>query len=161
MYAADWLNQKHTVFGEVISDADFEAAQAAFEVARAEVIAAEESLKSSKFQVSSARASLKEAKENLNRTTIYAPTNGTVSKLNIEPLKIHEESMVMETSESTINVTGRHDRYNFGQPIFVPGTRVVITIPYTGDPKLWQLKPSRWRSYFPRATIRYPHSSGI
>jgi hypothetical protein len=85
----------------------------------------------------------------------------TISKLNIEPLKIHEESMAMETSESTINVTGRHDRYNFGQPIFVPGTRVIITIPYTGDPELWQLKPSHWRSSFPRATIRYPDSSGI
>jgi len=69
---------------KVISDADFEAAKSAYEVAVAEVDAAQESYKSSKFQVSSAQASLKEAKENLNRTTIYAPNDGTVSKLNIE-----------------------------------------------------------------------------
>ncbi len=69
---------------EVISDADFEAAQSSYEVAKADVEAAEESYKSSQFQVSSARASLREAKENLNRTSIYAPNDGTVSKLNVE-----------------------------------------------------------------------------
>lgn len=68
----------------VISDADFEAAKSSYDVANADVDAAEESYKSSKFQVSSARASLKEAKENLNRTTIYAPNDGTVSKLSVE-----------------------------------------------------------------------------
>lgn len=69
---------------KVISDADFEAANSAFEVAKADVEAAEESYKSSQFQVSSARASLKEAKENLNRTSIFAPNDGTVSKLSVE-----------------------------------------------------------------------------
>ncbi len=69
---------------EVISDADFEAAKASYDVAKADVVAAEESYKSSQFQVSSARASLKEARENLNRTSIYAPNDGTVSKLNVE-----------------------------------------------------------------------------
>jgi hypothetical protein len=85
-----------------------------------------------------------------------------ISKLSIEPLELHEESMVMETSETTINVTGRHDRYNFGQsePVLVPGTRVIITIPFTGDPRLWQLRPSHWRSSFPMATVRYPDSRG-
>ena len=69
---------------DVISQADFDAAQSAYEVARADVIAAEENYKSSQFQVSSARASVKEAKENLNRTSIYAPNDGTVSKLSVE-----------------------------------------------------------------------------
>ncbi len=69
---------------KVISDSDFESAKSAYDVAQADVDAAEESFKSSKFQVSSAQASLKEAKENLNRTTIYAPNDGTVSKLSVE-----------------------------------------------------------------------------
>lgn len=69
---------------KVISDADFEAAKSNNDVARADVEASKENYKSSQFQVSSARASLKEAKENLNRTTIYAPNDGTVSKLSIE-----------------------------------------------------------------------------
>lgn len=68
----------------VISDAEYETAKAGYDVANSDVDAAEESYKSSKFQVNSAKASLKEAKENLNRTTIYAPNDGTVSKLNVE-----------------------------------------------------------------------------
>jgi HlyD family secretion protein len=69
---------------KVISDADYESANSSYEVAEAEVEAAVESYKSSQFQVNSANASLKEAKENLNRTTIYAPNDGTVSKLSVE-----------------------------------------------------------------------------
>lgn len=69
---------------KVISDSDYETAQSSYTVASSEVEAAVESYKSSQFQVSSARSSLKEAKENLNRTTIYAPNDGTISKLNVE-----------------------------------------------------------------------------
>jgi len=79
------FNRSETLWEkQVISDADFEAAKSAYEVAKADVEAAEESYKSSQFQVSSARASLKEAKENLNRTSIFAPNDGTVSKLSVE-----------------------------------------------------------------------------
>ena len=69
---------------QVISDADYDAAKSAYEVSEAEVKASEESYKASQFQVNSARASLKEAKENLNRTSIYAPNDGTVSRLSVE-----------------------------------------------------------------------------
>jgi HlyD family secretion protein len=80
----DFARSKTLWEKKVISDADYEAAQSAFDVAKADVEAAEESYKASQFQVSSARASLKEAKENLNRTSIFAPNDGTVSKLNVE-----------------------------------------------------------------------------
>ncbi len=80
----DYKRSKTLWDKKVISDADFEAAKSNNDVARADVEAAKESYKSSQFQVSSARASLKEAKENLNRTTIYSPNDGTVSKLSIE-----------------------------------------------------------------------------
>lgn len=69
---------------KVISEAEYESAQSAFEVAEADVEAAKESYKASQFQVSSAKASMKEAKENLNRTSIFAPNDGTVSKLNVD-----------------------------------------------------------------------------
>ena len=68
----------------VISDADFEASTSAYEVAREEVSAAKENVKSAKYSISSAQASLKEANENLTRTAIYAPTDGTVSALRVE-----------------------------------------------------------------------------
>jgi len=69
---------------KVISDADYDAAKSQYDVAAAEVEASEESVKASEFQVASAEASLREAKENLTKTAIYAPTAGTISKLNVE-----------------------------------------------------------------------------
>jgi len=69
---------------QVISDADYDAARSTYLVAKAEVKAAEESFKASRFQVKSSKAKLNEAEENLNRTTIYAPNNGTVAKLSVQ-----------------------------------------------------------------------------
>lgn len=69
---------------KVISDADYDAARAQYEMAKAEVQAAEETVKAAEFQVASAEASLKESRENLKKTAIYAPTDGTISKLIIE-----------------------------------------------------------------------------
>ncbi len=79
------FDRSKTLFEKgVVSQADFDAAKSNYEVAKADVTAAKESYKSSQFQVSSARASLKEAKENLDRTTIFAPNDGTVSSLNVQ-----------------------------------------------------------------------------
>ncbi len=68
----------------VISKADYDAAVANYEVAEAEVDAAQQSVKSAEYAIKSAKASLDEAQENLSRTTIRAPGDGTVSKLSIE-----------------------------------------------------------------------------
>lgn len=56
---------------------EFETAQASYQVAQAEVKAAQ-------FSVKSAEASVAEAKEQLTKTKIYAPIDGTVAALNIE-----------------------------------------------------------------------------
>jgi len=69
---------------KTISDAEYETSKANYEVALAEVEAAEESVKAAAFNVKNAEASVKESKENLSKTSIYAPVNGTISKLNIE-----------------------------------------------------------------------------
>ncbi|MBN1253542.1 MAG: efflux RND transporter periplasmic adaptor subunit [Bacteroidales bacterium] len=69
---------------KAISDSEYESALSAYEVAKADVEAATESANSAKFTVMSAEASLREAKENLSKTTLYAPMSGTISKLNVE-----------------------------------------------------------------------------
>jgi HlyD family secretion protein len=56
---------------------EFEAAEANFKVAQAEVRAAE-------FSVKSAEASVEEAREQLTKTRIFAPIDGTISALNVE-----------------------------------------------------------------------------
>ncbi len=80
----DFARSKKLWKSQVISDADFDAAKSNYLVSEAEVKAALESYKASQFQVKSAQAQLNQAQENLNRTNIYAPNNGTVSKLNVE-----------------------------------------------------------------------------
>ena len=61
----------------IISRADWDKAIAAFEVAKA-------NKQSAYYSVQSANASVVEAKDNLGRTTIYAPADGTISVLNVE-----------------------------------------------------------------------------
>ena len=69
---------------QAISAAEYDAAVAQFEGAKGELEAAKQSVLAAEFAVNSAQASLKEANDNLNRTRIYAPTDGTISKLNVE-----------------------------------------------------------------------------
>ena len=61
----------------IISKSDWDKATAAFEVAKA-------NKQTAYYNVQSASASVKEAKDNLGRTTIYSPNDGTISKLSVE-----------------------------------------------------------------------------
>jgi len=61
----------------VISKADWDRAIASFETATA-------GRNSAYYSVQSAAATVNEAKDNLGRTTIYAPMSGTISLLNVE-----------------------------------------------------------------------------
>lgn len=62
---------------ELESQADFDAKQTAFQVEDARY-------KSALEEVQQARATLKQARDDLSKTTIYAPMSGTVSELNKE-----------------------------------------------------------------------------
>ncbi len=61
----------------VISKAEWDRAVSGYEVAEA-------AKQSAYYNVKSARATVNEAKDNLSRTVIYAPMNGTISKLSVE-----------------------------------------------------------------------------
>uniref|UniRef100_UPI004049FF5C efflux RND transporter periplasmic adaptor subunit n=1 Tax=Gelidibacter sp. TaxID=2018083 RepID=UPI004049FF5C len=61
----------------IISKADWDKAISTFEIAKA-------NRQSAYYNVQSAGASVSEALDNLNRTTIYAPVSGTISKLDAE-----------------------------------------------------------------------------
>lgn len=61
----------------IISRSDWDKAIASYEVAQA-------NKQSSYYNVQSAGATVKEAQDNLGRTTIYAPADGTISMLNVE-----------------------------------------------------------------------------
>jgi len=76
-------NQK-LLSDKVISTADFEQIEADYNVARQDVESSQANIKAAQFNVTGSEASLREASENLRKTTIYSPVNGTVSKLNVE-----------------------------------------------------------------------------
>jgi HlyD family secretion protein len=61
----------------IISKSDWDKSVASFEVAKA-------NKQSAYYNVQSASATVNEAKDNLGRTTIYAPADGTISMLNVE-----------------------------------------------------------------------------
>ncbi|WP_400190876.1 efflux RND transporter periplasmic adaptor subunit [Hymenobacter sp. B81] len=69
---------------KVISQAEYEQAKAAYDASQEEINSARQSIRAAQSTVSSARAGLEEARRNLDKTTIYAPVSGTVSKLNVE-----------------------------------------------------------------------------
>ena len=69
---------------KVISQSDYEAAKAAYDASQEELNSARASIRAAQSNVQSAQAGLDDARRNLNKTTIYAPVSGTVSKLNVE-----------------------------------------------------------------------------
>ncbi len=69
---------------KVISASEFEQALAGYEAAKADVEAARQNVNAARFNVASAQATVRESQDNLSRTTIFAPVDGTVSKLNVE-----------------------------------------------------------------------------
>lgn len=71
-------DRNKTLFDKgIISKSDWDKTVATFEVAKA-------NKQSAYFNVQSASATVNEAKDNLGRTTIYAPADGTISVLNVE-----------------------------------------------------------------------------
>jgi len=67
-----------------ISQSEYDAAKSAYEVAKQEVTAGEQSYKAAQYNVKSTEATVKEAATNLTKTNIFAPVDGTISKLSIE-----------------------------------------------------------------------------
>lgn len=78
-----------------------------------------------------------------------------VSENAVEPLVLHEDRAEMEQRETRIDVSRLRHRNLFGDPgpIYVAGVLVSVSIPFTGDPSLWKLKPNHWSSVPPRAHV--------
>ena len=71
-------DRSKTLFDKgIISKSDFDKAVAAFEVSKAVK-------ETAYYNVQSANATVSEARDNLGRTTIYAPADGTISGLTVE-----------------------------------------------------------------------------
>ncbi|MBP6455193.1 MAG: efflux RND transporter periplasmic adaptor subunit [Chitinophagaceae bacterium] len=80
--AENSYNRSLSLFQEkVISVSELETAESAYKVALASFKASMETIKGSRYNVTGAQADVSEAKQSLQRTTLYAPMNGIVSNL--------------------------------------------------------------------------------
>ena len=68
----------------VISAAEMDKSSSEYYAALASIQAQRETVRSTRYGIDQSQASVKEAQDNLNRTTIYAPSDGIVSLLSIE-----------------------------------------------------------------------------
>ena len=69
---------------DAISASEYDNALAQYLMAEADVEAGKQNVVSGEFQVKSAEASVREAQDNLEKTNLYAPMDGTVSRLDAE-----------------------------------------------------------------------------
>jgi len=86
-----------------------------------------------------------------------------IAQVEINPLVIYEDRMEMESRETKSDVSGSKERVFFGDkgPIYVDAVEATISMPFTGDPVLWDLRPDHWTSGCPHANICQPKNDGI
>lgn len=80
----DFKRQKNLYEQKVISESDFQLADANFKIAEQDYESSKQSVNAAQSNVKSAKATVDEAKENLRLTRITAPMSGIVSKLAVE-----------------------------------------------------------------------------
>ncbi|KGM88875.1 hypothetical protein rosmuc_01097 [Roseovarius mucosus DSM 17069] len=81
------------------------------------------------------------------------------ASLHVEPLVLHEEAKSMNQTETQIDVSGDKNGYfsRGGGPFHIPGTRVDITIPFTGEEWIFRYRTNPWSTAFPRADVQRGH----
>lgn len=86
-----------------------------------------------------------------------------VAELSVAPIETFEDSTEMEQEETKIEITqGRREQvFHDSRPVYVPGLKVRVSVPYTGDPLLWRLRPSHGMGTHPRGNVRQPGSDGV
>lgn len=78
-------NRNKALFKDgVISESEYENILSSYQMALADLKAAEENVNAANFSILSAKATVREATENLRKTSVFAPMDGTVSLLNVE-----------------------------------------------------------------------------
>jgi len=85
--AAEKVNveRNRKLFAEkVISQVEMDNSELAYNIAVSQKNSSEQQVEAAKYRIESAEASLKQAKENLNRTSLFAPMSGIISKLSVK-----------------------------------------------------------------------------
>lgn len=72
----------------------------------------------------------------------------------VVPLSIHTDAKSASTQEMDVDVSRDRDYFpSHGRKTTVPGTRFVISVPFSGTPALFELQPSTMTTVLPHAEI--------
>lgn len=89
-------------------------------------------------------------------STDQEATEHVCSMREVQALELHEGEMRMEPQETKVDV--RYDSYRAihdrSRPFLIPGTRVTVSVPFSGDATLWRCQPSSYTLNPPRGVIR-------
>ena len=77
-------------------------------------------------------------------------------KYKIEVPVLKQEDIVADQRETKIDVSGDRSRYfsNPGQPFYINGTTVEITVPFEGDSEAFKIQPTSFTMNPPRAEVK-------
>lgn len=113
-------------------------------------------------------ASVRDRVDGIPRDQFLATSEDTLvehirSSMEVEPIQLHEDAIVMDQQETKIDVSRWPDRNLFREPgpIFVAGIQITVTIPFSGDHQLWKLRPNPCQMSFPHGIVRAPGASGL
>jgi hypothetical protein len=85
------------------------------------------------------------------------------AQMTVAPLALDEAASTMQQSEANVDVSGDYRRAfmrDHEGPFYVPGTRVVVSVPFTGDYWIFQYRTNPYSSLFPRAEVRGSREGG-
>ena len=80
-----------------------------------------------------------------------------IPQLVVEPIMLQLDVQTMSKAETTVDVSGDPMRIlSPGRrgPFLIPGTRVDIDIPYTGEDWIFRYRTNPWSTVFPRAEVK-------
>ena len=75
----------------------------------------------------------------------------------VEPIVLQLDAMTMSKAETQVDVSGDPMRMfspDRSGPFYIPGTRVDIDIPYTGEDWIFSYRTNTWSTVFPRAEVK-------
>lgn len=80
----------------------------------------------------------------------------------VEALELLEDRKVVEIQESNVDVRYDNSRmvYDKSMPCMVHSTKVIVTVPYTGERELWKCQPSTFSLNPPRAEVQSNSNGG-
>jgi hypothetical protein len=84
------------------------------------------------------------------------------SKREVIPLELHEDQKEMDTQETQVDA--RHDLnraiFDMSTPCMIPGMRITVIVPFSGDANLWRCRPSTYTLNPPRGCVRTSRDNG-